>query len=1004
MSIFSNIFTKIFGSSNERVLNKINREVKKINALEPQIQALTDEELKAKTQEFRDRLAQGQTLLQIRAEAFAVVREAARRVLGMRPYDVQVVGALVLCSRSIAEMKTGEGKTLTSTMASYLNALVGRGVHVVTVNDYLAERDAQNNAPVFEFLGMSVGINLAGMSVDQKRKAYACDITYATNSELGFDYLRDNLVTRKEDKVQRDHYYCIIDEVDSILIDEARTPLIISGQASDSTELCVAMNKVIPHLKAQEKEQVEEGKEGDYVVDLKTRQVHLTEIGQIKVEQILQAAGLLQDGDSLYSTSSLSLLHHFNAALRAHTLFENGVDYIIQNNQVMIIDPNTGRTMEGRRWGDGTHQAIEAKEGVKIQSENTTIASITYQNYFRTYENLSGMTGTADTEAFEFNQIYSLDTIVIPPNRGVARIDMPDILYKTEKAKFDAIVADVKARISKGQPVLIGTASVEKSELLSQFLMQVGIQHNVLNAKYHMREAEIIAQAGLPGAVTIATNMAGRGTDIILGGNKKARIAALGPNATPEQKDAIAAQWEKDSELVKSVGGLHIIGTERHESRRIDNQLRGRAGRQGDPGSSRFYLSLEDNLLKIFIPEQRLQTLANAFQNDSDHIDMKIMSKFIANAQAKVEAHNFDIRKELISYDDVINEQRQVIYQQRDYILGKDDLSELLINQTYDVIGDIITKFMPPDTVFEQWDLDGIDAILKNDFNIDYSVRRRLQQASMLQESDFVREISETIIRDYTTKMEQLGNELKVAVERTVFVQNIDELWRQHLNDMDHLRKHIHLRGYAQKDPKQEYKRESFEMFDNLMRNLHYNVISILSKIQVEQAKPVDQLPQQAPINEPPTQELDPALFKGVGRNDPCPCGSGLRYKHCHGAPGAAVGQPVAAKAPEKPVVTAQPEPERKITSQLELKALERQNKLAQVTGAATLAQATQQLVKAETMPPENSKKMSKVATNQEQKESDLTTQASTDSSSTASVQSSDASDNNQVSNDEKSA
>ncbi|RIY38575.1 preprotein translocase subunit SecA [Psittacicella gerlachiana] len=880
--MLTSFFTKIFGSSNDRVLARMRRELKKINDLEEPIAQLSDEELKAKTQEFRDRLAKGESLISIRPEAFAVVREASKRVLGMRPFDVQVIGSLVLCSRSIAEMRTGEGKTLTSTMASYLHALSGRGVHVVTVNDYLAERDAKNNMPLFEFLGMKVGINLSGMSNEQKREAYNCDITYATNSELGFDYLRDNLVTRKEDKVQRDHYYCIIDEVDSILIDEARTPLIISGQASDATDLCVAMNKVIPHLKAQAKEEIEdESQAGDYIVDLKNRQVHLTEQGQVKVEQILTVAGLLQDGESLYSTRSLSLLHYFNAALRAHTLFERNVDYIVQDNQIMIIDPNTGRTMEGRRWGDGTHQAIEAKEGVAIQAENTTIASITYQNYFRTYENLSGMTGTADTEAFEFNQIYSLDTIVVPPNRPNARVDLPDILFKTEKAKFKAIVNDVKERIARGQPVLIGTASVEKSEVLSQFLTKAGITHQVLNAKFHMREAEIIAQAGKPGAVTIATNMAGRGTDIILGGNRKAMLAELGSEATEEQIVAVNKKWEEDNELVRNAGGLAIIGTERHESRRIDNQLRGRAGRQGDPGSSRFYLSLEDNLLRIFIPEARLKTLANAFTNEDDYLDMKIMSRFIANAQGKVEAHNFDIRKDLISYDDVINEQRKVIYQQRDYILEKDDLSELLINQTYDVIGDLISRFMPPNTVYEQWDLEGLDSIIKNDFNLDYSVKQRLEESAILQEQDFVREIAEKLIEAYKAKMTQLGDELRIAVERTVFVQNIDDLWRQHLSDMEHLRKHIHLRGYAQKDPKQEYKRESFEIFETLMHNLNYNVISILSKIQVEQAAQPQPQPVPTPIAAPNAGEAN--VYEGVGRNDPCPCGSGLRFKHCHG-------------------------------------------------------------------------------------------------------------------------
>lgn len=888
--MFGTIFTKIFGSSNDRVLAKINKEVKKIRALEPQISQLTDEQLRNKTVEFRERLKRGESLISIRPEAFAVCSEAAFRALGMRPYDVQIAGALVLCSRSIAEMRTGEGKTLTSTMATYLHALTGRGVHVVTVNDYLAERDAHNNAPVFEFLGMTVGINLSGYSQQQKKEAYACDVTYATNSELGFDYLRDNLVTNKADKVQRDHYYCIIDEVDSILIDEARTPLIISGQASESTDLCVAMDKVIAYLEKQESEEPEPGEEGDYTVDLKNRQVHLTEQGQVKVERILQAAGLLDDGESLYSTRSLAVLHHFNAALRAHALFEKNVDYIVHNNQIMIIDPNTGRTMEGRRWGDGTHQAIEAKEGVPIQSENTTIASITYQNYFRTYENLAGMTGTADTEAFEFNQIYSLDTIVIPPNRGVNRVDMPDILYKTEAAKFKAIVNDVRERIAKGQPVLIGTSSVEKSEAMSTFLSNAGIAHQVLNAKHHLREAEIIAQAGKPSAVTIATNMAGRGTDIILGGNKKAMLAELGPNPTPEQIEAVNAKWKADNASVLAAGGLHIIGTERHESRRIDNQLRGRAGRQGDVGSSRFYLSLDDNLLRIFIPEQRLQTLAASFPSEDDHLEFKIMSKFIESAQSKVEAHNFDIRKELISYDDVINEQRRVIYQQRDYILEKEDLTELLINQTYDVIGSVITRFMPPNTVFEQWDLHALEKVLKNDFDVDpkaYSIVNRIKQSSVLEEGELVREVAEFIIDNYNKKMKVIGAEYKIAIERTVFVQNIDELWRQHLNDMEHLRKHIHLRGYAQKDPKQEYKRESFEIFDTLMQNLHYNVISILSIIKLSQPIPNDELPQQLPEVQEPDLPLTEKDFEGVRRNDLCPCGSGLRFKHCHGRPNA---------------------------------------------------------------------------------------------------------------------
>ncbi|MBE2897647.1 preprotein translocase subunit SecA [Pasteurellaceae bacterium 20609_3] len=890
------IATKLFGSRNDRVLRRLGKIVKQINQLEDDYAALSDEQLRAKTDEFKARLEQGETLEKIMPEAFATVREAAKRTLGMRPFDVQLLGGMILNDRCIAEMRTGEGKTLTATLPCYLNALTGRGVHVVTVNDYLARRDAETNRPLFEFLGMTVAVNVPGLSGAEKRAAYAADITYATNSELGFDYLRDNLAHSAQERFQRPLFYALVDEVDSILIDEARTPLIISGQAEDSSELYIAIDKLIPHLVFQEKEDTEEYTgDGDYTLDLKNKQAFLTERGQEKIEQLLVEAGLMNEGDSLYSPSKVTLLHHVYAALRAHTLFERNVDYIVKDGEVIIVDEHTGRTMQGRRWSEGLHQAIEAKEGVQIQNENQTTASITYQNYFRLYEKLAGMTGTADTEAFEFQQIYGLETIVVPTNKPMIRDDRTDLMYKSEEEKFNAIVEDIKDAVARNQPVLVGTISIEKSELLSNILTKAGIKHNVLNAKFHAQEAEIVAQAGAPGAVTIATNMAGRGTDIVLGGNWKAEIAAL-ENPTQEQIDKIKADWEEKNRIVMEAGGLHIIGTERHESRRIDNQLRGRSGRQGDPGSSRFYLSLDDALMRIYLNEGKLNMMRKAFSEPGEAMESKLLAKVIASAQAKVESHNFDGRKNLLQFDDVANDQRHAIYSQRNDLLDHDDISDTIKVIREDVFNRVIDQYIPPQSLEELWDVEGLEQRLKTDFGLDLPLVQWLEEDNNLHEETLRERIMDAAIADYEQKEALVGAANMRQFEKGLMLQTLDELWKEHLAAMDHLRRGIHLRGYAQKDPKQEYKRESFQMFTEMLDALKFTVISTLSKIQVRTQEEVEQAErerralaekQAAAMQYHDGDSDDESALQGevpkVSRNAPCPCGSGKKYKYCHG-------------------------------------------------------------------------------------------------------------------------
>ena len=905
--MLSKLFTSIFGSSNDRTLKRLRKVVAKINKLEPSFEQLSDAELQGKTEEFRQRLANGEALSAVLPEAFATVREASRRVLGMRPFDVQLIGGMVLTDRNIAEMRTGEGKTLTATLPCYLNALTGKGVHVVTVNDYLARRDAETNRPLFEFLGLSVGVNVPGMSPVEKRLAYAADITYSTNSELGFDYLRDNLAHDKNERFQRELHYALVDEVDSILIDEARTPLIISGPAEDSSEIYQAIDKIIPQLTFQEKEDSEEYTgEGDYTLDLKNKQAHLTERGMIKVEELLIQMGLMQEGESLYQASRIALLHHVYAALRAHKLFEVNVDYIVQNGEIVIIDEHTGRTMAGRRWSEGLHQAIEAKEGVNIQGENQTVASITYQNYFRLYEKLAGMTGTADTEAFEFQQIYGLNTVVIPTNKPVLRKDHTDLMFKSEGEKFAAVIKDIQDCIARNQPVLVGTASVEKSELLSEALTKAGIAHNVLNAKFHAQEAEIIADAGLPGAVTIATNMAGRGTDIVLGGNWKAEVAKL-ENPTEEQIEAIKAAWKERYDIVMAAGGLHIIGTERHESRRIDNQLRGRSGRQGDPGSSRFYLSLDDALMRIYLNEGKLNMMRKAFTEEGEAMESKLLTKVIASAQAKVEAHNFDGRKNLLQYDDVANEQRKVIYEQRNHLLEADDISSMIETIREDVFNSVIDQYIPPQSIEEMWDIEGLELRLDREFGMKLPVKEWLETEKDLHEETLRERILNIAKEAYKTKEEIVGAETLRNFEKGIVLQTLDELWKEHLSAMDYLRKGIHLRSYGQKDPKNEYKKESFAMFTHMLDVLKTNVISVLSRIQVRSQEEVEaerrqyaealaQAEAAAEANanvqsdvaseqtdsEPLSDEELTNL--NISRNDPCPCGSGKKYKHCHGS------------------------------------------------------------------------------------------------------------------------
>nr|BAA33403.1 SecA [Vibrio alginolyticus] len=905
--MITKLLTKVIGSRNDRTLRRLRKIVKEINNYEPTFEALSDEELKAKTVEFRERLEKGETLDKLLPEAFATVREASKRVYGMRHFDVQLIGGMVLNAGQIAEMRTGEGKTLTATLPAYLNALAGKGVHIVTVNDYLAKRDAETNRPLFEFLGMTVGVNVPNMPPQEKR-AYQADILYGTNNEFGFDYLRDNMAFRSEDRVQRDRFFAVVDEVDSILIDEARTPLIISGPAEDSSELYTRINLLIPHLKKQDKEDSEEYRgDGHYTVDEKSKQVYLTETGQEYVEELLVKNGLMEEGDTLYSPANISMLHHVNAALRAHVLFERNVDYIVTDEgEVVIVDEHTGRTMPGRRWSEGLHQAVEAKEGVKIQNENQTLASITFQNYFRLYEKLSGMTGTADTEAFEFQSIYGLETVVIPTNKPMIRNDMPDVVYRTEAEKFAAIIEDIKERVAKGQPTLVGTVSIEKSELLSNALKKAKIKHNVLNAKFHEKEAEIVAEAGMPGAVTIATNMAGRGTDIVLGGSWQSKVEAL-ENPTQEQIDAIKAEWKVVHDQVLEAGGLHIIGTERHESRRIDNQLRGRSGRQGDAGSSRFYLSMEDSLLRIFTSD-RMASLIQSGMEEGEAIESKMLSRSIEKAQRKVEGRNFDIRKQLLEYDDVANDQRKVVYELRDELMNVEDISGMIEQNREDVLTAVIDEYIPPQSLEDMWDVEGLQERLKADFDLDAPVKQWLEEDDKLYEEALREKIINLAVEVYKEKEEVVGAQVLRNFEKSVMLQTLDTLWKEHLAAMDHLRQGIHLRGYAQKNPKQEYKRESFELFEGLLEALKTDVITVLSRVRVQQQEEVERMEEQRraqaeeaarraqaqhaaaqnPLSEGEESEEgsnQPMVRdeRKVGRNEPCPCGSGKKYKQCHG-------------------------------------------------------------------------------------------------------------------------
>ncbi|MDW2045413.1 preprotein translocase subunit SecA, partial [Vibrio sp. 708] len=902
------LLTKVIGSRNDRTLRRLRKIVKEINNFEPTFEALSDEELKAKTVEFRERLEKGETLDKLLPEAFATVREASKRVYGMRHFDVQLIGGMVLNAGQIAEMRTGEGKTLTATLPAYLNALAGKGVHIVTVNDYLAKRDAETNRPLFEFLGMTVGVNVPNMPPQEKKEAYQADILYGTNNEFGFDYLRDNMAFRSEDRVQRERFFAVVDEVDSILIDEARTPLIISGPAEDSSELYTRINLLIPHLKKQDKEDSEEYRgDGHYTVDEKSKQVYLTETGQEYVEELLVKNGLMEEGDTLYSPTNISMLHHVNAALRAHVLFERNVDYIVTDEgEVVIVDEHTGRTMPGRRWSEGLHQAVEAKEGVKIQNENQTLASITFQNYFRLYEKLSGMTGTADTEAFEFQSIYGLETVVIPTNKPMIRNDMPDVVYRTEAEKFAAIIEDIKERVAKGQPTLVGTVSIEKSELLSNALKKAKIKHNVLNAKFHEKEAEIVAEAGMPGAVTIATNMAGRGTDIVLGGSWQSKVEAL-ENPTQEQIDAIKAEWKVVHDQVLDAGGLHIIGTERHESRRIDNQLRGRSGRQGDAGSSRFYLSMEDSLLRIFTSD-RMASLIQSGMEEGEAIESKMLSRSIEKAQRKVEGRNFDIRKQLLEYDDVANDQRKVVYELRDELMNVEDISGMIEQNREDVLTAVIDEYIPPQSLEDMWDVEGLQERLKADFDLDAPVKQWLEEDDKLYEEALREKIINLAVEVYKEKEEVVGAQVLRNFEKSVMLQTLDTLWKEHLAAMDHLRQGIHLRGYAQKNPKQEYKRESFELFEGLLEALKTDVITVLSRVRVQQQEEVERMEEQRraqaeeaarraqaqhaaaqnPLSEGEESEegsSQPMVRdeRKVGRNEPCPCGSGKKYKQCHG-------------------------------------------------------------------------------------------------------------------------
>lgn len=901
----------IFGTKNERELKRMRKIVEQINALEPTISALNDADLSAKTQEFKERFKNGESLNKLLPEAFAVCREAAKRVMGMRHYDVQLIGGITLHEGKIAEMRTGEGKTLMGTLACYLNALSGQGVHVITVNDYLAQRDAELNRPLFEFLGLSIGVIYSMQMPAEKAEAYFADITYGTNNEFGFDYLRDNMVFSLQEKKQRGLSYAIIDEVDSILIDEARTPLIISGQSEDSSHLYQLINSIPPTLKPQKEEKVADG--GHFWVDEKQRSVEMTEVGYETVEQELIRMGLLAEGESLYSAANLNLVHHVTAAIRAHYLYQKNVHYIIgvnpqtQKEEVIIVDESTGRTMPGRRWSEGLHQAVEAKENMEIQPENQTLATTTFQNYFRLYKKLSGMTGTADTEAAEMKEIYGLDVVIIPTHRPMVRKDHNDLIYLNRNGKYNAIIEEITNIRKQGvAPILIGTATIEASEILSAKLLQAGIQHEVLNAKQHEREADIIAQAGSPNAVTIATNMAGRGTDILLGGNWKAKLAKI-ENPSPEDEARLQAQWEKDHEDVLNSGGLHIIGSERHESRRIDNQLRGRAGRQGDPGVSRFYLSLEDDLMRIFAGDRVVAMMRAMGLQENEAIEHKMVSRSIENAQRKVEARNFDIRKNLLKYDDVNNEQRKIIYSQRDEILAESTLQDYIEEMHKEVMKGVIANFIPPESIHDQWDIPGLETALRTDLGIELPVQQWLDQDRRLDEEGLIARISDEVIARYRQRRQQMGDESAAMLERHFMLNSLDRHWKDHLAAMDYLRQGIHLRGYAQKNPEQEYKKEAFNLFVNMLGIIKSDVVTDLSRVHVPTAEElaeleaqqqrqaesmrlsfehddVDGLTGEVTISEESGSLSGNAVFPvPESRNAPCPCGSGLKYKQCHG-------------------------------------------------------------------------------------------------------------------------
>jgi preprotein translocase subunit SecA len=922
--MFNTMLARVFGSRNQRILKRMDRLVAGVNALESRYAAMGDDELAGQTAILRERLAKGETLEQIQGDAFAVVREAGKRVLNMRHFDVQLIGGAVLHDGKIAEMRTGEGKTLVATLSAYLNALPGKGVHVVTVNDYLARRDSEWMGRIFRFLGLSVGVITSGQSSQEKREAYACDITYATNNELGFDYLRDNMAFSLTDKVQRGQNYAIVDEVDSILIDEARTPLIISGPTDDDPELYRKISVLIPRLERQK----EEDGPGDFTVDEKSKQVHLTEAGHEKVEALMREARLLGEDDSLYDASNVILLHHLNALLRAHHLYKRDVEYIVRGGQVIIIDEFTGRMMPGRRWSDGLHQAIEAKEGVQIQQENQTLASITFQNYFRLYKKLSGMTGTADTEAFEFQSIYKLEVVVIPTNKPMVRKDQGDLVYMTAKEKFDAVIKEIKDAHERHQPVLVGTASIETSELLSGLLKQAGIKHEVLNAKQHEREAEIVAQAGRPDAVTIATNMAGRGTDIVLGGSLESELAQI-PEDDSAAREAAKAAWVQRHQLVLQAGGLYVIGSERHESRRIDNQLRGRSGRQGDPGASRFFLSLDDTLMRIFTPPRMRAMLQRLGMEPGEAIEHRWVTRAIETAQRKVEAHNFDIRKHLLDYDNVANDQRKAIYELRDSVMGAERVTSMVDEVRPDVINAVIDAYIPPQTPEDLWNIDGLQEALKRDFGLDLPVRQWLDDEHDLNEKGLRARVTDKLAEAYAAKKEQVGAPVLEHFEKAIMLQVLDNLWREHLASMDYMRQGIHLRGYAQKDPKQEYKREGFAMFNEMLARYKHDVTSMLARVRIQteaevreveeqrrrqaearerqmqmqhesapgvgSAAAAEAAPQTAPADgaprrlqqaapPPPRPQTVVREMPKVGRNDPCPCGSGKKYKQCHGA------------------------------------------------------------------------------------------------------------------------